>query len=126
MVTITSTSRGAEVEFTLRPRNNRPRVAECPGASTFKVNFLENELLQQRVETETVLLSIQAGTVYLAPVREENEEELLNSLQDEIDAGAVTPVPRERSTFQEYGPRLGITLLSRSGPRSQADGLCLR
>ena len=35
----------------------------------------------------------------------------MSSLQDEIDAGVVTPVPRERSTFQEYGPRLGITLI---------------
>ena len=50
---------------------------------------------------ETVLLSIQAGTTNLAPVREENAEERASSLQDEIDAGAVTPVPRERSTFQE-------------------------
>ena len=35
----------------------------------------------------------------------------MRSLQDEIGAGAVSPAPRERSTFQEYGPRLGITLL---------------
>ena len=60
---------------------------------------------------ETVLLSIQAGTVYLAPVREENEEELMSSRQHEIDAGALTPVPRERSTVQEYDPHLGMTLL---------------
>ena len=63
---------------------------------------------------ETVLMSIQAGTVYLAPVREDNEEELMSSLQDEIDAGAVTPVPRERSTFPEYDLILALPLLYQS------------
>ena len=60
---------GAEVEFTLRPRNSRPRIVECEETNTFEVNLLENAPLQQGVEVETVLLSIQAGPVTLALVQ---------------------------------------------------------
>ena len=56
-------------------------------------------------------MSIQAGTAYLAPRREENEEELMRSFQDEIDVGALTPVPRERSPLPTYDSSTGITLL---------------
>ena len=33
-------------------------------------------------------------------------------MQDEIDAGALTPAPRERSPLPDYDPRTGITLLT--------------
>ena len=103
---------GAEVEFTLRPRNSRPRIVECEETSTFAVNFLEDTPLQQGLEVDKVLLSMHAGSVTLAPVQEEDEEELHKSMLDEIDAGALTPAPRERSTLPYYDPRTGITLLS--------------
>ena len=82
-----------------------------PGYEHPQGQFLGNEPLQQGVEIETVLLPIPAGTVYLAPVRAETEEELMRSVQDEIDVGDLTPVPRERSTLPEYDPRMGFTLL---------------
>ena len=49
------------------------------------------------MEVETVLLSIQAGIVLLAPVQEEDEEELQRSMLEEINAGSLTYAPRERS-----------------------------
>ena len=53
VVTVATASLGAEVEFTLRPRNNRPRTVECQETNTFQVNFLENTLLLQGVEVES-------------------------------------------------------------------------
>ena len=73
---------------------------------------MEKTPLQQGVAVETVLLPIQAGVVYLAPVLEEDEEELRRSLQDEIGAGALTLVPRERSLLPTYASSTGITLLT--------------
>ena len=73
-----------------------------PGNKPLLRQFLGTEPVQRRVELDTVLLSIQAGTVYLASVQEdEMAEELMRSFQDEIDAGALTPVPRERSTLPD-------------------------
>ena len=47
VVTVTAASLGAEVEFTLRPRNSRPRIVECQETNTFRVIFLEYVPLQQ-------------------------------------------------------------------------------
>ena len=63
-----------------------------------EVRCLENATPQQEAQVETVLLSVHSGTVILAPVPEEDEEALRESMSDELDAGAATPVPRERST----------------------------
>ena len=111
VVTVTTASLGAEVEFTLRPRNSRPRIVECQETNTFTVNFLLNTPLQRGVEVETVLLSMQAGIVTLAPVQEEDEDGLRRSMLDEIDVGALTPAPRERSPLPSYDPHAGIALL---------------
>ena len=43
------------------------------------------------------LLSVRSGTVTLAPVPEKDAEPLRESMMEELDASAVTPVPRERS-----------------------------
>ena len=115
-----------QVKFTLGPRNFRPRIVECQETNAFQVKFLENTPLRQEVEVETVLLSVQAGTAYSAPVpEEEDKEELRKSLQDEIDAGALTPAPRERSPLPNYDSSTGITLLIRV-PDFSATGRCLR
>ena len=52
VVAVATASLGAEVEFTLRPRNSRPRIVECQETNTFRVNFLENTPLQQLVDAE--------------------------------------------------------------------------
>ena len=47
----------------------------------------------------------------LALVPEEDVDALWESMMDDIDAGAVTPVPRERPPHPDYDPPVGITLL---------------
>ena len=85
-----------------------------PGSRHLQGQLPGNEPRQQGVEVKTVLLPIKAGTVYLSPVREVIEEELIRSVQDEIGAGALTPVPSERSTLPEYDPRLDLPFSFRS------------
>ena len=48
------------------------------------------------VHVETILLSVHTGTVTLVPVPDVDEEKLLESMMENIDAEALTPVPRER------------------------------
>ena len=50
------------------------------------------------MQVETVLLAVHSGTVTLAPVPEEEDEALREAMMEELDVGAVTPVPRERSS----------------------------
>ena len=82
-VTVT-TALGAEIKFTLRPRNSRPRIVENERVNTSSVDFLDNAPPQQEVQVETVLRSIQAATVTLAPVPEEDEDALHESMMDEL------------------------------------------
>ena len=100
VVAVATASLGAEVEFTLRPRNSRPRIVESlREENTFEVRFLENAIPHQEVQVETVLFSVHSGTVALFPVPEDDEAALRESMMDEL----------ERSP----------------GPRLQADGQCL-
>ena len=66
VVKVTTVSLGAEVEFTLRPRNCRPCIVDNEGANAFSANFLENAPPEQEVQMGTALHSIQVGTVALA------------------------------------------------------------
>ena len=53
--------------------------------------------IHHEVQIETVLLSVHSGTVLLKPVPEEDDETLRGAMTEDIDADAVTPVPREAS-----------------------------
>ena len=55
VVTVITAFLGAEVEFTLRQRNRRPRAFEREGAYAFSVNFFENASLQQDVQVDKSL-----------------------------------------------------------------------
>ena len=99
MVRFTTASQGAEVEFILRPRNSRPRIVERrTDKHTCEVSCVENAPPpQQEMQVETVLISVHSGTVTLALVPEEDDAALREAMLEERDAGAATPVPRERS-----------------------------
>ena len=76
--------------------------------------------LQQGVEVETALLSIQAGIVTLTPVQEEDDEELRRSMQEGIGVGALTRV----SGLRIRAMNLTLALPFLSGPRFPSYGLC--
>ena len=77
-------------------------------------------MTQQAVQVETILLSVHIGTVTLTPVPNADEAELLESMMDEIDADAPTPVPRARSS-RELGHRMYD---SANSIRCSRDGVC--
>ena len=70
VVTVTTASIGVEFEFTLRPRNCRPRIVERKeDRAMFKVSFQEHLPVAQRtVQLETIPLSVHTRTVTLTPV----------------------------------------------------------
>ena len=101
------------MESSLRPWNSRPRIVERQTEKlTFEVRLLENAPPpQQEVQVEAVLLSVDSGTVTLAPVPEEDDESFREAMMEELDVGAVAPVPRERSSGHPmFDPLTSITL----------------
>ena len=72
-------------------------------------------MAQQTVQVETIVLSVHTGTFTLTPVPEADEEELIESMTDEIDADAPTPVLRAPSSKEPdqrmYDSVTSITLL---------------
>ena len=89
---------GAEVGFTLRPRNCRPRIIEREeDRTTCEVTLQEHQpLTPQTVQVETSLLSVHTGTVTFTLVPGVEEEAVLESMMEEVDADALTPVPHEQ------------------------------
>jgi hypothetical protein len=73
--------------------------------ATCELRFREHPpLIQQEVQVETVLLSVHSGIATLKTVLEADEEELLESMVDEIDADTFTLVLRERSKAEQGHP----------------------
>ena len=77
---------------------------------------------RQEVQIETVLLAVHSVAVNLAPVPEEDDDTLQEAVVEERDAGAATPVPRERSPGHPRFDPLTKYYSSYSGPRISANG----
>ena len=78
-----------------------------------RFDFLENATAPTRsASSKQSYFQFTAGTVTLAFVPEEDEDALRESMMDALDAGAATPVPRERfPAHPMFDPRTSITLL---------------
>ena len=92
VVTATTTAQRAEVEFTLRLRNCRPRIVDNKEENnTFEVRFVEKPAAPQHAaQVEPVLLAIYSGPVTLEPVPEKDFEAMQQK-------STPAPVPRTHS-----------------------------
>ena len=83
----------------------------------------------QTLQVETILLSVHTGTATLIPLPDVDEEEVLESMMEEIDAEAFTPVLRERlsrESGQSMHDSKGSTTLLILVHDFSTDGLCYR